>query len=77
MNLEFNDILPDDYVPISAAAKYVNRSERTIYDWINFDGVRAVHEPRQPVLVNMKDVIAVDAKRARGRRRKPTPPTHL
>lgn len=74
MRVEYEEMAPDGYVEIADAAKYVSRSVRTIYDWIEREGVRTFRRREGRALVLLVDVVRVEAIRHRGRRRKPRPP---
>jgi len=72
--VEYYEVAPPGYVPIEQAAGTVNRSTRTIYEWIRSEGVRTFKRSNEPALVNLDDVLRVESVRQNGRRRKPRPP---
>lgn len=74
MKIEFEEIAPDGYVEIEDAAAYVSRSVRTIYDWIEREGLRTFRRRKGRSLVLLSDVLKVEAVRHQGRRRNPRPP---
>lgn len=68
------EVAPAGYVPIADAAAAVKRSKRTIYEWVQLEGIRTFKPTNEPALVHLQDVFRVDAIRQQGRRRKPRLP---
>lgn len=69
MRIEFYEVPPPGYVTVEHAGGVVNRSPRTIYDWIKIEGLRTFKRSNAPVLVNLSDVQRVDTIRRGPRRR--------
>jgi excisionase family DNA binding protein len=55
------------WITVDDAAKAVNRSKRTIYNWINSGHLRALQDEQNRTVVNAKQLVEVEPTIRRGR----------